>query len=327
MPESLDLHSLFRQLQTRYPTSGLLTELVQIHADHFVVRALVQLGSMTLATSLSNAATVEQAEDQARLRVLALLGIHPAPSGIPAMPAPNFSAPTNPLMSAFKDMTRFPKTLDGGALQDGATSITSPGAEGAIAPPSPFPTLAFEPALIPDVPVPFSTASVDPSAATPYVSEMELDTSDALPDGVLLDDALPSYDDAPDDTPSPYDDEPFEEPEPLTVEEATGDRASTDDASPTATEEPAPKSKPRKPSASKDPAAPEADTSGSASRDLSSLISQIGVEIDRIGWSKRQGSTYLQKTYGKKTRSELTDDELEDFLTYLNTQPSATVTP
>jgi hypothetical protein len=90
------------------------------------------------------------------------------------------------------------------------------------------------------------------------------------------------------------------------------------------TEETAAKNKPRQPSAEKGSMA-ASDTSSSTSRDLSSLISEIGVEIDRIGWSKRQGSTYLQKTYGKKTRSELTDDELENFLTYLNTQPSAIV--
>lgn len=325
MPESSDLHSLFIQLQTRYPTSGLLTELVQIHADHFVVRALVQLGSLTLATSLSTAITVEQAEDQARLRVLALLGIHPTPSGVPTMPVPSFSTSAKPLTHTSKDMTRFPEALalDGSAFQDGAPSIAVPGGEAAIAPSLPFPAVAFEPVLMSDVPVSFSTPSVDASAATPYVPKMALDAFDAPPDGVLLD-----RDDAPDDdAPSYYDDEPFEEPEPPTVEEASSDRASTVGAAPPATEEPAPKSKSRKPDASKEPPAPETDTSGSASRDLSSLISQIGVEIDRIGWSKRQGSTYLQKTYGKKTRSELTDDELEDFLTYLNTQPSATVTP
>ncbi|NJR50141.1 MAG: hypothetical protein HC780_11785 [Leptolyngbyaceae cyanobacterium CSU_1_3] len=56
--------------------------------------------------------------------------------------------------------------------------------------------------------------------------------------------------------------------------------------------------------------------------DLSDAIAQIGAEIERIGWTKKQGSTYLQETYGKKTRAELTEDELLEFLHYLKALPS-----
>jgi hypothetical protein len=56
--------------------------------------------------------------------------------------------------------------------------------------------------------------------------------------------------------------------------------------------------------------------------DLSDAIAQIGAEIERIGWTKKQGSTYLQETYGKKTRAELTEDELLAFLHYLKALPS-----
>ena len=47
--------------------------------------------------------------------------------------------------------------------------------------------------------------------------------------------------------------------------------------------------------------------------DLSDAIAQIGMEIDRIGWTKKQGSAYLQQTYGKRTRAELTETELFGF--------------
>jgi hypothetical protein len=56
--------------------------------------------------------------------------------------------------------------------------------------------------------------------------------------------------------------------------------------------------------------------------DLSDAIAQIGTEIERIGWTKKQGSTYLQDTYGKKTRAELDEDELIEFLHYLKALPS-----
>lgn len=335
MSESTALPLLFTQLQARYPTSGLLTELVQIDVDRCVVRALVQLGSMTLATSMATAATVEQAEDQARLRVLALLGIHTTSfSSVPTVPFSSYSTPAPPL-ATFQGTTQLVDALDHYALDRSVLQDTTPTAAAlpdveAIAPPLPFPALSFEPTTM--------TTTTPVAAVEPYKTDLtvparELETFDAPPDS---DDA--PYDDAPYDDASynaaTYEEELVEEHEPL-VEASSDDRASADVSAPAA-EEPVAKSKPRKSSADKTPPLSETDTSGSPSsnspssgspsRDLSSLISQIGVEIDRIGWSKRQGSTYLQKTYGKKTRSELTDDELEDFLTYLNTQPSATVT-
>ncbi|MBD2036233.1 hypothetical protein H6F76_14540 [Leptolyngbya sp. FACHB-321] len=316
LSESLALPSLFTQLQVRYPTSGLLTELVQMDADRYVVRALVQLGSMTLATSMATATTVEQAEDRARLRVLALLGIYTPLSNVPAGSF-GYSTPTQPLTSASQETTQLVDRFDSTTLNHSSTAAPLATVE-PIAPPMSFSTLAFEPTAISSTtPMP----AFEPYVADLTTAEREPELFDAPPD---LDDASyndATYEDEPYDK-APYDEEPFEEPEPIVEEAASDDHASAD-SSPVA-EEPAAKSKPRKSSAEKAPIA-ESDTSSSASRDLSSLISQIGVEIDRIGWSKRQGSTYLQKTYGKKTRSELTDDELEDFLTYLNTQPSATV--
>lgn len=51
--------------------------------------------------------------------------------------------------------------------------------------------------------------------------------------------------------------------------------------------------------------------------DLSDKIEAIGVELERVHWTKKQGSSYLQKTYGKKTRAELTPAELDEFCQYL----------
>jgi hypothetical protein len=58
--------------------------------------------------------------------------------------------------------------------------------------------------------------------------------------------------------------------------------------------------------------------------DLSDAISAIPVEMERIGWTKKQGSAYLQETYGKKTRAELDDDEMFEFLDYLKSLPTRT---
>jgi hypothetical protein len=61
--------------------------------------------------------------------------------------------------------------------------------------------------------------------------------------------------------------------------------------------------------------------------DLSEAIAQTSVEIKRLGWTDVQGRTYLQRTYGKRSRQHLTDEELLEFLEYLRSQPSSNESP
>lgn len=51
--------------------------------------------------------------------------------------------------------------------------------------------------------------------------------------------------------------------------------------------------------------------------DLSDVIAQTDVELTRLGWTNVQGREYLEKTYGKRSRQQLTDEELMSFLLYL----------
>ncbi|GAX39596.1 hypothetical protein NIES4075_05520 [Tolypothrix sp. NIES-4075] len=55
--------------------------------------------------------------------------------------------------------------------------------------------------------------------------------------------------------------------------------------------------------------------------DLSDVIAKTDVEIERLGWTKEQGKEHLKKTYGKLGRTLLTEEELLDFLRYLELQP------
>lgn len=58
---------------------SLISELLNIHEGKYIVRASIQVGGSTLATGLSAAASIEQAEDQARVRALVVLGIDDRP--------------------------------------------------------------------------------------------------------------------------------------------------------------------------------------------------------------------------------------------------------
>jgi outer membrane biosynthesis protein TonB len=61
--------------------------------------------------------------------------------------------------------------------------------------------------------------------------------------------------------------------------------------------------------------------------DFSDPIAQIDTEMMRVGWTKEQGRDYLKNTYKKRSRQQLSDDELLDFLSYLQSLPSAVQTP
>jgi hypothetical protein len=63
---------------------------------------------------------------------------------------------------------------------------------------------------------------------------------------------------------------------------------------------------------------PASDTS----IDFSEIIAQTNVELKRLGWTNHQGRDYLVQTYGKRSRLELTNEELLDFLQHLEKLPN-----
>lgn len=70
---------MYAQFRSQYPMGSLISELLNIHEGKFIVRASIQVGGSTLATGLSAATSIEQAEDQARVRALVVLGIDGRP--------------------------------------------------------------------------------------------------------------------------------------------------------------------------------------------------------------------------------------------------------
>lgn len=83
---------------------------------------------------------------------------------------------------------------------------------------------------------------------------------------------------------------------------------------PEASELPDKTAKPKKP---KEEAPPPEEP-----QDRSDEIARIGVEMKRLGWTTIQGRDYLKQRYGKRSRQELNDPELLDFLAYLESQPA-----
>ena len=53
------------------------------------------------------------------------------------------------------------------------------------------------------------------------------------------------------------------------------------------------------------------------------IIHQTDAEFKRIGWSIDDAKDYLKFAYGAKSRSQLNDQELLDFLSFLKNQATA----
>lgn len=56
--------------------------------------------------------------------------------------------------------------------------------------------------------------------------------------------------------------------------------------------------------------------------DSSDIIARTNVELRRLRWTSEQGRKFLQETYGKRSRTLLSDSELLQFLQYLEKQPT-----
>ncbi len=59
------------------------------------------------------------------------------------------------------------------------------------------------------------------------------------------------------------------------------------------------------------------ESSQSDPEDVSDLMVQTDVEMQRIGWGAKEGRKFLEDHYNKKSRSYLSPAELQDFLTHL----------
>lgn len=247
-------HSLFAQLRNRFPQGALVSELVQVQDGQFVVRAIVQVGTTTMATGMAAADKIEVAEDRARVRAMEVLGISPTGG------ATTFDV-------SARSMGELPK-------------IEPPKSE---SPKEVEPSMTME--SMPDFSLP-SVEELVPEASLPKktVRKQKEESSEATPVPDLL--SFPGLD--------------LPEIKPASIEYT---REPVIDDVPDLEED-------------------EAELPAPEPIDLSDAIAQIGTEIERIGWTKKQGSTYLQDTYGKKTRAELDENELIEFLHYLKALPS-----
>jgi hypothetical protein len=278
--------SLFAQLHQRYPGSSLISELLQVYEGSFVVRVVVQVDGTIVATGLAAATAIEVAEDRARLRALEVLEIL----------ALRTATLVHSSLISYESQPHLIAADQAGHAPASHTEV----------PPLADPVLAGQHVAVDRAEIVDEFKPV--VSDQPMVVEPVLQDDRTTPDGAI-DASIPS---------SVPKAEPTSADLPASVE--ASDVAAEPEVTPKRGSKP-PKAAPIAPS-TPDPL-PELSLVD-APIDLSDAIAQIGTEIERIGWNKKQGSAHLQKTYGKRTRAELTEEELLEFLSYLKSLPSKT---
>jgi hypothetical protein len=271
------------EFRSRYPTASLISELLTLYQGLYVVRTLVQMDGVTLATGMAAEPTIEQAEDRARVRAIAVLGTSVSVSE--ATPSRNLSespATTPASAPAFNTLH-----LGQGKTRARPTStpMSSPG-------------------------FPESQLSTPPETA-PAFPEME--KSGPSPDQWLsghstqsefAPQSLPETSGFP-ESPTRADADPFSEYKSPDEPKSSlpTDYGVSSSSTPASAET-------------------HSNATQSGSVDLSDAIAQTTIEIKRLGWTNDQGRNHLKQTYGVPSRSLLSEDQLLDFLTYLKNQPS-----
>ncbi|MBD2449453.1 hypothetical protein H6G76_20260 [Nostoc sp. FACHB-152] len=277
---------MLAQFQSLYPNGSLISELVDIFQGKYIVRASVQIDGVIRATGLSAAETVEAAEDQARTRALMVLGVASSPqTQAESSPKTTIPVQSSPAVNTTVDLHE--PTF--ASKKDRNLELTSSKTE------IPLPSSSIQnPA--PDL---FATNTLSNITSDTYTPDL----SPSLP---LTTSREPAF--AP-----PADDLEIEvthQPETPTFSGMTASNVTP--------------FTPRSYSSSETTA-----TSTTTSKrkkkaepvDLSDVIAKTDVELQRLGWTPEQGREHLIKTYGKRGRTLLTEEELHSFLQYLQSQP------
>ena len=291
---------MLAQFQSLYPKGSLISELVQIFQGKYIVRASVQIEGVTRATGLAAAETIEAAEDQARIRALMVLGIANAPQPtVTSSPQPTAQVQAKPAVSmtgGFDQPAYSPiKERDFVISQEASV----PSSQGQHVTADTVKSDSIKSDTGKSDREFFSTDTPSSSKTPAYSPELNYNFSTTSEISNELD--------SPDDNLGTSFGKNFEN-QPLTGITPSNVTPFT----------------PRSHSSSEDVATP---TAGSKKKkksepvDLSDVIAKTDVELQRLGWTPEQGREYLIKTYGKRGRTLLSEEELYSFLQYLQSQP------
>jgi hypothetical protein len=299
---------MLNEFRKVYPRGSLISELLNIYQGKYLVRVLVIVDDVTLATGLAAEDSLEMAEDRARLRAL----------GAISFDAPLHQGASRPVVSHPPSAGLSEVSVPAGTSR----SHSSPRNRPQISDRTQSPDLAnLESEAIPrDLPSNYGTSEISSPREEWLVSSQDYYS---LPKNQNTSEEIPAWSTPP---------KSFE-----SIESFETDR----DFSAMSGQEIASSPSPNQAPTSADPylsytAAPTQATEAMTGEDLPSptnllsdderkkKIAQTTIEIQRLSWNTQQGREFLQTRYNQRARSQLSDEQLLDFLHYLQTQPTPT---
>jgi hypothetical protein len=289
---------MFDQFWQQYPQGSILSDLVQIHKDLYVVKVTLSSSGQPLVATLAAADRLETAESMARERAMQILGCEEA---VVALPPETISVPEVRLETISQ-----PEPI--------STSVPAIAAQ----PSCPEPlgmridqenSVVVEPDNLETIADPLTTA-IEPDEL-PVASEQIDDESAPLPSTNLSMESLSSNGSTPAHlemvTVAPM----------LPASEVSPTPQISEESMVTTPAKTRSKKAPAPPVESP-PATPNDDA---APLSVTDIIPLINMELKRLNWSREQGRDYMVSLYNKRASSLLSDEELFGLLQHLQDEP------
>jgi hypothetical protein len=270
---------MLAQFRKRYPQGSLISKLVKIDRGQYIVKVSIQIEGIAIATGLAAANTVEEAEDRARNRALALLDLNETVTTPPELTQTKENKKIEPPIAIAQPLV---------VEKNEATESLSLSSNGV--------TLSKTERIFP---------SESPLNLQPETTKIRRQEAG----GRRQEEIFPS------ESPLNLQPETTKMPEPE-KEDLSSDRAII---STTPTQLPL-ETVMRSPEPEPQPESISPDISPDISFD--EMVLQTTVHMKRLGWTDKQGRDYLVEAYGKRSRHLLNDEELREFLHYLESQPT-----
>jgi hypothetical protein len=307
------LSDRFRQ---QYPQGSIISDLVQIHGDQYVVKVSVSLENTVLVSTLAADANLMLAENRAMERALTILGIRDSQQ--PAHEPVNLTVtPLPDLPMGLTNSIEQPEVASKPVKNNTVNSnLPEPVVTLVETTESPIIIEEISLPLIPAIPAAElirtqvgvgSGISEQPMKFNPEPSFSEPDPEINIP---TTNGKVPT-DSAPPEISANLPELPIEtvpETEVLVAKSSRTKKTTTPDPLPTAIAEEAPLDESTVPIA-------EPPLS------VTDMIPMINMELKRLGWSKDRGREYMVSLYNKRASALLSDDELFGLLQHLKAEP------
>jgi hypothetical protein len=251
----------------KYPQGSLVSELIEIDRGTYIVKALVQIDNIILATALAGAATVEAAEDAAKERAIASLFLDHQPNISPSIASQAGTAPVEVQPSTLS------RKLENASERNNNHKIVNfskPQTEAANQ------SQDLTPETIPPVTLAAAPPPEVERDLTPQVPQVN---SDPPTETNLFGDTFTA------ETPAAI----------STIENENDNEVDS---------------------------APNLISPELEAMDFNEIKQKTDIEIKRLSWTKDRGKEFLMSRYGKRSRLHLTDEQLLEFLHYLEKLPN-----